>query len=55
MKTETFTCAACHERFDSTWTDEEAAAEGLERFGADLFVEGAALVCDDCYRRLGFA
>jgi len=44
-----YTCAACHETFDSAWTDEEARAEqvanGFDKVPCDI-------TCDDCYKKV---
>ena len=43
-----YTCAACHETFDSGWTDEEARAEqmanGFDKVPCDI-------TCDDCHKK----
>lgn len=48
-----YTCERCGGIFDEEWTDEEALAESTAMFGplpkADL-----AVVCDDCWRAMGF-
>jgi hypothetical protein len=49
-----FRCAACAGVFTKGWSDEEAAAErkdlfpGFERSDCEL-------VCDDCFKAMGFA
>ena len=44
-----YTCAVCHETFDSDWTDEEARAEqianGFDKVPCDI-------TCDDCYKKV---
>lgn len=53
LKPGEYECAACHGVFSKGWPEKEAAAEFAERF------EGcnqgdAAVVCDDCYKKMGF-
>jgi len=48
-----YTCAVCGETFDSGWSDEEAKAE-LEEDFPDHDITECAIVCDGCYKRLGF-
>lgn len=53
--TETFTCEACGESFESGWSDAEARADGEARFGVDaeqLEAGAAAVVCSDCLRQM---
>ncbi len=45
-----FTCDCCKGEFVSPYPDEAAREEERKRFGAND--EGAAIVCDVCYRRL---
>ncbi len=51
-KANEYKCAACGKIFESDWADDEAAAELNETFGA--LVEDCNIVCDDCYRKMGF-
>jgi hypothetical protein len=51
---EKFTCDICHNTYNKGWTDEEAAKEAKEIWGALLekgFVkpENFGVVCDDCF------
>jgi hypothetical protein len=44
-----FTCDACGGTFTSEWSDEDAQTEAALAFDpAEL--EGAAVVCDDCFQ-----
>jgi hypothetical protein len=47
-----YTCAACGNTYNKTWTDEEAHAEALENFGVEPDPEGMSIVCDVCFNRL---
>lgn len=49
----TFTCAVCRETFEKGWSDEEAREELGETF-PDFEPQDCELVCDDCYKRMGF-
>ncbi len=51
-KGEPYTCAYCKGVFDKGWTDEEALAELADEFAVS--VECCDVVCDDCYKRMGF-
>lgn len=44
-----FTCAYCHETFESAWTDEEAIAEAQATF-SEVELEATEVVCDECYK-----
>lgn len=48
---ETYECALCKETFEKAWSDEEATEEFDDAFeGED--VADAAIVCDDCYKKV---
>lgn len=47
-----YTCGLCHETFDKEWSDEEALAEAGELFPGE---SDMAVVCDDCWHKMGFA
>jgi hypothetical protein len=49
---EKFTCAVCEETFDQGWSEEEAKAELAETFPGFVPAD-CALVCDDCYKKMG--
>ena len=52
-----YTCRACKKEFEAGWTDEEAHAEAEANFGvspADA-PEYFGVVCDNCYKKMGFA
>ncbi len=49
---DTFRCAMCGGEFEKGQSDEEAAAEFHGIFGKSLAVEDAAVVCDDCFKRI---
>ena len=51
---ENFTCDVCKKTYPKGWTDEEAAKEAQELWGAKIeasFVkpEDFAVICDDCF------
>jgi hypothetical protein len=50
MMTTRYTCGACGGTFSTSpsWTDDQARAEALARFGK--MDPTMAVVCDDCYR-----
>ena len=52
-KSNKFRCANCDGVFTKKWSDEEAQAELAERF-PNRNVEDCAIVCDDCYKLMGF-
>ena len=43
-----FQCAQCERTFTRGWSDDEAAAEFRQNFGAED-MEEVEEVCDDCY------
>ena len=48
-----FTCASCGETFTQNWSEEEAEAELAITFpGYDK--HECAIVCDECYKEMGF-
>lgn len=48
-----FTCECCGGRFETERLQEEAAAEFAQLFpGVPLTNEHAAMVCDDCWRKI---
>lgn len=47
-----FRCDLCKGVFKKDWTDEEAKAEMLDKFG-DVPEKERAVVCDDCFERMG--
>ena len=49
---DTFTCEQCGLSFVKAWTDKEAEAEALAEYG-DL--EDMAIICDNCWRKMGFS
>lgn len=44
----TYECAACLGTFEKGWTDDEAQAESMEKFG--YVDESFAVICDDCFK-----
>jgi hypothetical protein len=51
---DTFTCAVCHGTFEKGWSDDEAKEELSNTFpGFDT--DECDLVCDDCFKKMGFA
>lgn len=53
--TEEYTCGVCQTKFRTDWPEEAALIELHEKFGAYFEAEDCAVVCDDCYKRLGYA
>jgi hypothetical protein len=47
------TCERCGGEFETDWSDAEALAESQALFGKKP-PEDLALVCDDCWKLLGF-
>ena len=52
LKLNEYQCAVCHEVFYKGWTDEEATTELAETFAVP--VDECDLVCDDCFKEMGF-
>ncbi len=50
---EQFKCAMCEQTFDKAWTDKEAKDELENTFGL-ISIEDCDVVCDDCYKKMGF-
>lgn len=50
---EKYTCAMCGGTFDKGWSDAEALAELAAKFQG-FGPEECGLVCDQCYRDMGF-
>lgn len=48
---DSYTCAHCGGRFETEWSDEDAAAEADENFGG-LLGDDPAVICDDCYQAM---
>jgi hypothetical protein len=48
-----YQCSACGGVFDKGWSDSEAIAELQETFPGKA-VDECALVCDDCFKAMGF-
>lgn len=48
---DTYKCSACGGTFEKGWSDEEAKKELADKF--DVPVEECAIVCDDCYKKMG--
>lgn len=48
-----YQCAACHSVFVKGCTDEEALAELGELFPGFAPAD-CALICDDCFKKMGF-
>jgi len=51
---EEYICACCHHRFRTTWSDEEAEAEADVIFGPLQPGQAEVVLCEDCFRELGF-
>lgn len=52
LKPNEYQCSVCEGVFDKGWTDEEAKAELDVKF--QVPVEQCDVVCDDCYKKMGF-
>jgi hypothetical protein len=50
LKDNEYECSVCHGVFEKGWSDEEARADEKERYGAND--PDAAIVCDDCYKKM---
>ena len=50
-----YRCAQCGGIFDKGWTDEEARAEQEDNGWLEIPDDFMAVVCDDCYKEMGFA
>lgn len=48
----TYKCALCEKELEQGWSDEEAEIELASTFGVPK--EECDLVCDACYKRMGF-
>lgn len=48
-----YTCAVCGQTFTKGWTEDEALAEKSEFFG-DIPIEECEIVCDPCWKKMGF-
>lgn len=48
-----YKCAACGGVFEKGWTDEEAKEELGTTFPG-IGAEDCDLVCDDCFKKMGF-
>ena len=48
-----YTCAECQGVFEKGWTDEEAQLEMKIDFPG-MTMGKTAIICDDCYKKLGF-
>lgn len=46
---ESYTCANCGGVFAFARSDDEARAEAVENFGANVFSQPVDVICDDCY------
>lgn len=49
----TYICSVCGGEFEADWSEEEAEQELKENFPG-LSKNDCDLVCDDCYKKLGF-
>jgi len=47
-----FTCENCNGTFEKAWTDKEAEAEAIKEYGN---LDDMAMVCDDCWKAMGFS
>lgn len=53
IKENEYQCANCGEIYEKGWTEEEALKEKEENF-RDIPINKCAVVCDDCYKKIGF-
>lgn len=53
MASDEYVCAVCRGTFKKGWTDEEAKDELDEVFGL-IPIDVCEIVCDDCYKNMGF-
>lgn len=51
---DSYRCEACGETYETGRSDEEVAAEYEAMFDREYHEEDAAVVCDDCWRKMGF-
>lgn len=49
-----YTCCACGESYISDVSDDEAVAQFEREFGIPYVQAETGVVCDDCYKELGF-
>jgi len=54
MKDNEYKCAVCSGEFEKGWSEEEAVAEMKNNFGEDSTTDDCSIVCDDCYKKMGF-
>lgn len=45
-------CKNCNEYFESAWSQEEADAEAILRFGRDSSHPDMVCICDDCHKQM---
>ena len=48
----TFTCYLCGETYEKAWTDADARAEMVDRYGPDTLDVEFGVICDDCDERV---
>lgn len=48
-----YICTICRKEFESSWSDEEAVDELSQTFPG-YSKEDCAVVCEDCYKKMGF-
>lgn len=53
MKPNEYRCAVCKGVFEKGWSEEEAQSELGEVF-PEFTTDECDLVCDDCYKKMGF-
>lgn len=54
MKDKEYTCAVCGETFVGTQSEEDAEAEMKGIFGNNFKKEDCGVVCDDCWKKMGY-
>jgi len=51
MEKDDYQCAQCGKVYKYEWSDEEAKEEFFKKFKGKK-LEDAAVICDDCYKKL---
>jgi len=54
LKANEYRCELCRGVFGKGWTVAEAEKELKENFDGQFVAEECELVCDDCYKKIGF-
>ncbi len=54
MNDNEYRCVKCGGVFEKGWSDEEAEKELSDGIHGDIPVSDCAIVCDDCWKEMGF-